>query len=94
MHSQVQLTERDFFQEPFDRGEIVSLLKVSSASEMFSFKSPSFRQLGLKPESLDEGKLIDLMAGEPRLIRRPIVKIGGKVYFGADAKKLAGIFKK
>jgi arsenate reductase-like glutaredoxin family protein len=33
------------------------------------------------------------MLKEPRLIRRPVVKIGGKVYFGASAEKLADIIK-
>ena len=94
MQNKVQLTERDFFKEPFSRDEIVGLLKGSSAVDMFSFKSPSFKKLGMKPESLGEDELIDMMAGEPRLIRRPVVKIGTRVYFGADVKTLAAILKK
>lgn len=90
----MQLTERDFFKEPFSRNEIAGLLKGSSAADMFSFKSPSFKKLGVGPESLGEEELIELMAGEPRLIRRPVVKIGSKVHFGADAKKLAALLKK
>ncbi|OPY86585.1 MAG: ArsC family protein [Smithella sp. PtaU1.Bin162] len=41
--------------------------------------------------NLDDSDLIDLMLKEPRLIRRPIVKIGKKIYFGADGKTLAEI---
>lgn len=94
MQNKVQFSERDIFKQPLERDEIVSLLEGKAAAQMFSFKSPSFKALNLKPEALHDQELIDLMAGEPRLIRRPIVKIGGKVYFGADAKTLAGILKK
>ena len=51
---------------------------------MFNFKSPSFKALGLLKEKLSDNELIDLMVKEPRLIRRPVVRIGNQVYFGAD----------
>ena len=63
------------------------------AADMFSFRSPSFKALGLDQEKLNDNELINLMLQEPRLIRRPIVKIGKMVYFGADSKKLAEILK-
>jgi arsenate reductase-like glutaredoxin family protein len=44
--------------------------------------------MGLEPEKLSNDKLIDLMLQEPRLVRRPVVRIGDKVYFGADSKVL------
>ncbi len=68
------------------------LLQGKSAAEMFSFRSPSFKVLGLDQAKLADNELINLMLTEPRLIRRPIVKIGKAVYFGADSKKLAEIF--
>jgi arsenate reductase-like glutaredoxin family protein len=73
--------------------EIEALLQGKPALEMFSFKSPSFKVLGVKQEKLADNDLINLMLKEPRLIRRPIVKVGKKVYFGADSKMLAGILK-
>jgi len=87
----VEINERDFFKEPLTRQEINALLQGKPASGMFSFKSPSFKTLGLKQEKLKDDDLINLMLKEPRLIRRPIVKIGGKVYFGADVKILGEI---
>jgi len=44
--------------------------------------------MGLDPVKLDNDRLIDLMLQEPRLVRRPVVRIGEKVYFGADTKVL------
>jgi arsenate reductase-like glutaredoxin family protein len=55
---------------------------------MVNFRSPSFKKLGLQPESLGNDELIDLMVGEPRLVRRPVVKFREKVYFGADKSVL------
>ena len=93
MQRKAELTERDFFKNPFTSGEIKALLAGSKPSEMFNFRSPSFKKLSLDPESLQDQDLIERMLQEPRLIRRPVVKIGGKVYFGASAEKLADIIK-
>lgn len=84
----MEIKDRDFFKEPFTREEIKALLQDKSASEMFSFKSPSFKALKLDAAKLSDNDLINLMLKEPRLIRRPIVKIGRKVYFGADIKRI------
>ena len=89
----MEINERDFFKTPFTRSEITALLQKKPASEMFSFRSPSFKSLGLDPSKLENNDLIDLMLKEPRLIRRPIVKIGPNVYFGADSKVLSEIMK-
>jgi arsenate reductase-like glutaredoxin family protein len=85
--------ERDFFKNPFSRAEMEDLLRGKAASEMFNYRSPSFKQLGLDKDKLSNNELIDLMLKEPRLIRRPVVRIGEKVYFSADAKALENIIK-
>ncbi len=91
MQKKVEFNERDYFKEPFTRDEIKGLLQGKPASDMFSFKSPSFKALGLKPDTLKDHDLVNLMLKEPRLIRRPVVRIGRKVYFGADSKTMAEI---
>jgi len=78
---------------PFQRDEIVALLQGKPASAMFSFRSPRFKEMGLNQNNLNEKELINFMLKEPRLIRRPIVKIGKNVYFGADSKALEEILK-
>ncbi len=82
------LEERDFFKEPFTRAELKALLAGRRASELFSFKSPSVKALGLEPAKLSEEQLIEQMLKEPRLIRRPIVRLGGRLLFGADVRRL------
>ena len=87
----MEINERDFFKNPFKRPEIEELLQGKQASDMFNFRSPSFKQLGLDREKLSDNELIDLMLKEPRLVRRPVVRIEGRVYFGADKSVLEGL---
>jgi len=87
----VEINERDFFKNPFNQSEIEELLQGKAASEMFNFRSPSFKQLGLERDKLNDNELIDLMLKEPRLVRRPVVRIDGNVYFSADKSVLEGL---
>ena len=89
----VEINERDFFKNPFNRSEIEGLLQGKAAAEMFNFRSPSFKRLGLERDRLSDKELIDLMLKEPRLVRRPVVRMDGKVYFSADKLVLEGIVK-
>ena len=81
--------ERDFFQEPFSEEELRALIGDRSPAEVFSWKSPSFRKMGIDRDSLDDDGMIALMLEEPRLIRRPITAIGDALVVGADPKALA-----
>ena len=58
---------------------------------MFNFRSPSFQKIGMEQNKLTDNNLLELMLKEPRFIRRPIVRIGKKVYFGASSKFLAEV---
>ena len=93
MHKKSEITERDFFKKPFSRDEIENLLQGRPPSEMFSFRSPSFKSLGVDRERLTDKNMLDLMLKEPRLIRRPVVRIGKNIYFGADSRLLADVLK-
>ncbi|KPK22972.1 MAG: hypothetical protein AMJ70_04600 [Dehalococcoidia bacterium SG8_51_3] len=84
----MEINERDFFKNPFNRNEIEGLLGDKPASEMFNFKSPSFKKLGIEKDKLVDEDLIGLMLKEPRFIRRPVVRIGNNVYFSADQSVL------
>ena len=66
----------------------MELLQGNPASDMFNPRSSSAKSMGLEPAKLGDNELIDLMLQEPRLIRRPVVRIDNKVYFGADSKVL------
>lgn len=87
------LKERDFSKEQFSRQEIKTILNERPATEMFNFNSPSFKNTGLKSEELSNNELIDLMLNEPRMVRRPVVIIDNKTYFGASQKVLESKLK-
>ena len=84
----VEINERDFFKNRFNKADITGLLGDKPASEMFNFKSPSLKKLGLDKDKLDNEDLIGLMLKEPRLVRRPVVRIGSDVYFSANQSVL------
>ena len=87
----IEINDRDFFKNLLNRTEIEDLLQVRSASEMFNFRSPSFKNMGLDREKLGNDELIKLMLKEPRLVRRPVIRILNEVHFGANSKRLAEI---
>ena len=60
---------------------------------MFNVRSTSVKALGLQPDKLNDDELIDQMLKEPRLIRRPVVRIEQEVYFGANSKMLGTVLK-
>jgi len=91
LQEKVKINERDFFKNPFNRSEIEDLLNGKQASEMFNFRSPSFIKLGVEQTKLTNQDLIDLMLKEPRLVRRPVIRIADKVYFGADKVMLESL---
>lgn len=84
MQDGVELQDRDFFQERFSESELRSLIGDRSPSDYFSWKSPSFKKLGLNKEQMDDDRLIQMMAEEPRLIRRPLIQVGNNLLVGTD----------
>ena len=82
------VNERDFFKNPLTVSEITGILGQNDPAEYFSFLSPTFKATGLKREDLGGSDLVELMATEPRFIRRPIVIIRGQPIPGASTKVL------
>ena len=84
----VEVEERDFFKEPFDEVELRGLLGDDSPRNIFSWRSPSVKKLGLDRDALSDDDLVRLMVEEPRLVRRPLLEIGGRLVV-ATAKNAA-----
>jgi arsenate reductase-like glutaredoxin family protein len=84
----VELEERDFFADPLSDQELRDLIGNRPAGQIFSWNSPSFKKLGVTRDDLEDGRLIQLMLDEPRLIRRPLVQVGGEVFVGTDKEAM------
>ena len=90
--SGIELKERDFFKEAFTEAELRGLLGDTPASEIFSWRSPSVKKMGLEKDSLSEDDLVRLMIEEPRLVRRPLIRVGDKLVVGTDKRAMAEAF--
>jgi len=87
----VPFQTRDLFKEPLTLDELRALAARVGANALFSWRSPTARRQGLVPGALPDEELLRLMAGEPRLIRRPLVVAGERVVVGADPQALEDV---
>ena len=92
MQKGIELYERDFFADRLSEEELRGLIGTRPVSEVFSWKSPSFKKLGLSRDELDDDRLVALMLEEPRLIRRPLIQVGTDLIVGADKAALEAAF--
>ena len=72
-----------------DVKELLNMLSLS-ARELMRTTEAIYKELNLKNET-DEEKLIEAMAGNPKLIQRPIIIKDGKAIIGRP-KELIGEF--
>ena len=80
------MEERDFFKEPFNQQELQDLASDVGTAQMFARRSPSLKKMGLADQDLSAEQMLSLMLQEPRLVRRPLVRIGGRLLVGANLK--------
>ncbi len=88
----METEERDFFADPFTVDELRELIGARPVSDYFSWRSPSFRKLGLNRDELTDDRMIELMVGEPRLVRRPLIQTAeGDLIVGTDKTAMAAL---
>ena len=86
------MVERDFFKDTLSEQEFRELLGNTPPSDVFSWRSPSFKKLGIDKDSLTDDDMIRHMLDEPRLIRRPLIEVNGRLIVGTDKKAMAEAF--
>nr|WP_111301774.1 arsenate reductase (glutaredoxin) [Paracoccus saliphilus] len=71
----VEVTVRDYVQQPPDADEIAHALQVMDlgARGLLRRKGTAYEELGLSDPALDDARLISAMAEHPLLIERPVV---------------------
>ena len=84
----MELQERDFFKDTFTEEEIRELAGDGGIAQLFARRSPSLKQMGLADQELSEAEMLALMLREPRLVRRPLVRLGGRLLVGANIKAI------
>lgn len=89
MQNGYTVEERDYFKEPFSEGELRSLIAEvgePGVSAVFAARSPSLKKMGLNAADLSDERKIALMLEEPRLVRRPIIRLDDRLIVGGSLK--------
>ena len=86
MQKGFEVNERDYFKDPLDEDELIELGSTVGLAEIFAWRSPSVKNMGLQGKDLDDHEMLQFMRKEPRLIRRPIIKVGNETIIGANIK--------
>jgi len=87
----VALEERDYFKAPFSEEEIRELAGIAGIGQIFAKRSPSLKQMGLAGQELSEDEMVRLMLREPKLVRRPMIRVGGQLFVGGGAAVLDSV---
>ncbi len=82
MQNGLEVTDRDFFKENFSESEIREFAAMPGTDNIFARRSPSLKKLSLADKELSDDEMINLMLQEPKLVRRPLIKVGGKLMVG------------
>ena len=85
LQNEIVLYERDYFKEPFSEEEIREMGGLAGVDQIFAKRSPSLKQMGLAGQDLSEDEMVRLMLQEPKLVRRPMMRIGDQVFVGGGA---------
>jgi arsenate reductase len=89
----VAFTPRDLFKQPLTAAEIRALAArhPEGVRGLLSTRSTQYKALGLDTKKVSDAQLIALMAGEPRLLRRPILDLGDRLIVGFDRVAYDGL---
>ena len=79
----LEVTDRDFFNETLSESEVRHLAAMVGTENIFARRSPSLKKMGLADKELSDDEMVKLMLQEPKLVRRPLLKVGNKLMIGS-----------
>ena len=91
MQNELVIHERDYFKEPFIEEEIREMAGMAGIEQIFARRSPSLKQMGLAGQDLTEDEMVRLMLQEPKLVRRPMMRVGDQLFVGGGAAVLESV---
>ena len=84
--------DRDFFKQPFSEAELRALLAETAPADAFAWNSPRARAANLaRQDPPPDDEIIRLMLKTPYLIRRPVIRIGGRTLFGFNQREVESL---
>jgi arsenate reductase-like glutaredoxin family protein len=84
--------ERDYAKAPLTADELREIFAGHDPRDFLNPKSPAFKATGLDARKLSADQAIKLMAGEPRVIKRPLTAAGKRLIAGFDKEALRKAF--
>ena len=93
--SGVPFQERELFREPLSRNELAALARDTghAPKDLLAWRSPRARIRALDPAAIDDEAALDLMAEEPYLIRRPLVRRGARLAIGGKRDEVRALIE-
>ncbi len=91
MQNDLEINERDYFKESLSEEEVREMAAMAGIDQIFARRSPSLKQLGLAGQELSEDEMVRLMLQEPKLVRRPMMRVGGQLFVGGGAAVLDSV---
>ncbi len=85
MQQGIEVSERDYFKEPLSEGEVRELAGLASVYQIFARRSPRLKQMGLAGQDLSDDEMVALILQEPKLVRRPLIRVGDLLFVGGSA---------
>ena len=55
---------------------------MAGTENIFARRSPSLKKMGRADKNLSDDEMVNLMLQEPKLVRRPLLKVGDKLMVG------------
>lgn len=88
------LIERDLGRDPLSEAELKALFKGRDPRDFLNSRNALYRERKMKDKPPSEADTIRLMAGEPNLIRRPLVIRGREIVMGYDEDRFRQLLRK
>ena len=88
MQEGLEVTDRDFFKDTLDEVEIRELGSLAGIENIFARRSPSLKNMGLADKELSDDEMVNLMLQEPKLVRRPLLKVGDRLIVGGGSASI------
>ncbi|WP_456274055.1 Spx/MgsR family RNA polymerase-binding regulatory protein [Bacillus sp. AK031] len=92
----VDVKERHIFRDAPTSEEIMNLLSLTTngLDEILATRSQTYKDLNIDLEELTLSEVVQLIADEPKLLRRPLLTDGTKLVVGFDPEGLRGLTNK
>ncbi len=93
-HKVSNVKKRNIKEEPLIRAEVEKVATMLGGAEnLFSRRSPKYRELGLRDKTLSEGEMLDLMVSDYIFLKRPILIAGDEAIAGFFEKEYDAFLK-